>query len=219
LWPQGPRPWGYTPLGFYSGPFFAPPVRSSRAFGGGTPPAPAATTISTGLVGSQACAGAPSARTANVAPPHKRKRLLMVAIFVSLAFLRCRPTVGIPIHATFCAFVQPIQAQNRRSAKPAGAGSLCTDAVCKDARDMHGLTAGAVLDLVTAGRAVGHDEGIGGRFSQRRQQRHFGHGERNVDGLRVIAEAAGHAAATRFDGLDLEVGNEFQRRLDRSHSA
>ncbi len=56
-----------------------------------------------------------------------------------------------------------------------------------------------------------------GACADRRQQRQLAHGERHFDRVGVVAERAGHAAAARLDRLDLKIGNEPQRRLDRRH--
>src|SRR5262249_23662248 len=45
------------------------------------------------------------------------------------------------------------------------------EALREHARNMHGLPAGTVPDLVTAGGAVSNDNGVGGCFSHRGQQR------------------------------------------------
>src|SRR6478609_5653906 len=82
---------------------------------------------------------------------------------------------------------------------------------------MHGLAAGAVMNLVATAGAVGDDEIVRTGLAYRREQRQFAHGERDVDGRGAIAEGAGHAAAARLDRPDLEPGHRPQGLLDRAH--
>src|SRR5476651_700907 len=84
---------------------------------------------------------------------------------------------------------------------------------------MYRLTVGAVGDLVTAGRAVSHDQCAFVGLAHRRQQRELGHGDRRLIMLGLVAEAARHAAATRLDWTDGEVGYEGQCLLYRAHGA
>src|SRR5215813_685294 len=114
--PDAP-PLSDTTIGCFIRLFFCTAACSMRAIWSEAPPAPAATTISTGLVGSHARVGALSARTATEAAPHKRKRVLMLAIFPLLDAPRRRPWWRRWIHVAFCPFVLPIQAQNRRSSE------------------------------------------------------------------------------------------------------
>ena len=51
------------------------------------------------------------------------------------------------------------------------------------------------------------------------EQREFGHLDRGVVGVRAIAERAGHAAATGFDGFDFQFWNEPQRLFHRLERA
>ena len=62
---------------------------------------------------------------------------------------------------------------------------------------MNRLAAGAVVDLVAAGGAVGDDQRVGVGLADGGQQRQLAHRQRHVDGVGGIAEAAGHAAAAR----------------------
>ena len=82
---------------------------------------------------------------------------------------------------------------------------------------MEGVAAGAVLDLVAAGGAVGDDQRVGLGLAHGGKQRELGHLERDVDGVGAVAERAGHAAAARFDGLDRQVRDELEGRFDRGH--
>src|SRR3954447_7327817 len=65
--PDAP-PLSETIIGCFISLFFWIAACIMRAIWSEAPPAPAATTISTGLVGSQACAGAGAKTTASVAP-------------------------------------------------------------------------------------------------------------------------------------------------------
>ena len=77
--------------------------------------------------------------------------------------------------------------------------------------DVEGVASGAVGDLVTTTGAVGDDDGIG-RLADRRKHRQFGHAQRDVIVMRLIAEAAGHATARAFD-LPASVDADAVRRL------
>src|ERR1700758_7557 len=83
--PEAP-PLSETTIGCFIRLFFWMAACIIRAIWSEAPPAPAATTISTGLVGSHARAGTPSASIASAAPPYKRKRLRVFAILLSLMF-------------------------------------------------------------------------------------------------------------------------------------
>ena len=74
---------------------------------------------------------------------------------------------------------------------------------------------GAVVDLMPAGGAVGNDECILVGAPHGGQQRQLGHLDRGTIGVSAVTERAGHAAAARFDGLDLQARNEAQHLLDR----
>lgn len=76
---------------------------------------------------------------------------------------------------------------------------------------MQGLAGRTVGNLVPAAGAVGDDDGIG-RLADRRKQRQFGHAQRDVIVMRLIAEAAGHATARAFD-LPASVDADAVRRL------
>ena len=93
------------------------------------------------------------------------------------------------------------------------------EAALDDARHVDRLPSRSVPDLVAARGAVGDDDGVGRRVAHRRQQRQLTHRERHVDGVGVIAEGAGHAAATGLDRLHREFGNELEHALDRAHRA
>ena len=82
---------------------------------------------------------------------------------------------------------------------------------------MQGLAPDAVLDLVAAARAVG-DQHRARRIANRRQQRHLRHLHRYFGVLRLVAEAAGHAAAARFHGAHLQARHHGERLLHRAHA-
>src|SRR5690606_25639634 len=86
------------------------------------------------------------------------------------------------------------------------------------ARDVLGPTLRAVGDLVAATRAVGNHQVVGPRGAHRRQQCRFAHLHRHVVVLGLVAERAGHAAATRLDRLDLQRRNQPEHRADRRDS-
>src|SRR5271156_2923309 len=67
---------------------------------------------------------------------------------------------------------------------------LSSEALGEHLRHVNRGPPGAVLDLVTAGGAVGDDDRVGGCVAHRRQERQLSHGERDVDRLGMIAEAA-----------------------------
>ena len=67
------------------------------------------------------------------------------------------------------------------------------------ARDVHRLALRAVLDLVAAAGAVGDDQRVGRGLAHRGQQVRFAHLHRHLVVLGLVAEAARHAAAGRFD--------------------
>ena len=71
------------------------------------------------------------------------------------------------------------------------------------ARDMHRLAAGAVVDLVPAGGAVGDDQRVGVGLAHRRQQRQLAHRQRHVDGVGGVAEAPAMPQQLELDRLDL----------------
>src|SRR3546814_19416019 len=74
----------------------------------------------------------------------------------------------------------------------------------ENAGDMQRLALRAVLDLMTAARAVGADQRVGRRGAPRGQQRQLAHLQRYVRGIRRVAERAGPAAAAR---LYCQIGN------------
>ncbi|GCC47298.1 hypothetical protein chiPu_0031749, partial [Chiloscyllium punctatum] len=84
---------------------------------------------------------------------------------------------------------------------------------------MQRRAAAAVLDLVPAGGAVGHDQRVLIGAAHRWEQRQLGHLDRGLIGVRAVAERAGHAAAARLDGLDLEARHEAQHLLHRLERA
>ncbi len=63
--------------------------------------------------------------------------------------------------------------------------------------------------------AVGDDQRRSIRAPHGGQQRELGHVDRGLIGVSAIAERACHAATTRLDGFDLQVGNEPKHLLDR----
>ena len=73
------------------------------------------------------------------------------------------------------------------------------------ARDVQRLAAGAGFDLLPAAGAVGDDDRRR-RLPDRRQQARLGHLQRDVVVARLVAEAAGHAAARGLDQLRLAPG-------------
>ena len=87
------------------------------------------------------------------------------------------------------------------------------------ARDVKRFALGAVVDLMPAGGAVGDDQRILVGAPHGGQQRQLGHLDRGTIGVSAVTERAGHAAAARFDGLDLQVRNEAQHLLDRLEGA
>src|SRR5215207_2960992 len=70
---------------------------------------------------------------------------------------------------------------------------------------MDRLAADAIVDLVAAACAVGDDEVVAGGLAERWEERQLGHGEGDVDGLRVVAEGAGHAAAGLLVAVAVEM--------------
>ena len=104
-------------MGCFIRPFFWTASCSMRAIWSEAPPAPAATTISTGLVGSHASAALPKAGAASATAPNTRKRLQMFAIFISLGKLT-RPALAavFDIQAAFCAFATSVQGKTRPAA-------------------------------------------------------------------------------------------------------
>src|SRR5207253_8596399 len=74
--PEAP-PFSDTTMGCFIRLFFCMAVCIMRAIWSDAPPAPAATTISTGLVGSHAAADAAESATASTAPA-RRQRLLLI---------------------------------------------------------------------------------------------------------------------------------------------
>src|SRR4029078_9592306 len=63
--------------------------------------------------------------------------------------------------------------------------------------DMKRFAAGAVLDLMPAGRAVRDDDRVGSGLADGRQERQLPHLERHVDRIGAVAKGTGHAAAAR----------------------
>src|SRR5215510_5336012 len=88
--PDAP-PLSETTIGCFIRLFFCTAAWIMRAIWSEAPPAPAATTISTGLVGSQANAGAALIMAARAALPHK---LVMLAKLVIVRFLPVWPRFG-----------------------------------------------------------------------------------------------------------------------------
>ena len=80
--------------------------------------------------------------------------------------------------------------------------------------DVQCCTVRAILDLVPARGAVGDDQRGHIGPTHRRQQRQLGHFDRGLIGVGAVAERAGHAAATGFDGLDAEIRNETKYLFD-----
>src|ERR1043165_5263256 len=99
--PDAP-PFSDTTIGCFIRLFFCTADCIMRAIWSEAPPAPAATTISTGLVGSQACAGAAAKTAASVAPTatHGRDDGLRI-MGVSSDLLRVLETATLS-RVTFC---------------------------------------------------------------------------------------------------------------------
>ena len=72
------------------------------------------------------------------------------------------------------------------------------------------VAAGAVGDLVAAAGAAGGEEGVGGGGAHLGARRRARRSERHRVMLGLIAERAGHAAAGRIEGLDLETRDQLQ---------
>ena len=70
----------------------------------------------------------------------------------------------------------------------------------------------AIADLLATAGAVGDQQRRRIGRAHRRQQRELGHRHRDLEMFGLVAEGAGHAAAARLDGLDLEVGDARQQR-------
>src|SRR5215813_8853561 len=87
----------------------------------------------------------------------------------------------------------------------------------EDARDMLGLSLRPVRDLVTAARAVRHDQRVGWRAADRREQAPLGHPHRDLVMLRLVPERTRHPAAARLDHFNREAGNQLQRRDHVGH--
>ena len=85
----------------------------------------------------------------------------------------------------------------------------------KDAGDVQCAAARTVLDLMAAGRAIGHDQRVIVSLAYSGQQGCFRHVHGDIISVRAVAERAGHAAAARFDLFDLEAGDEPQDFLHR----
>ena len=98
-------------------------------------------------------------------------------------------------------------------------GPRAVEAHCEHPGDMQRCTVRAILDLVPARGTVGDDQGTGIGAAHRRQQRQLGHFDRSLIGVCAVAERAGHAAATGFDGFDTEIGNETKYLFDRLECA
>ena len=93
--PEAP-PLSDTTIGCFISPFFWIAACIIRAIWSDAPPAPAATTISTGLVGSQATAGALVSATQQAAPAQARKVLIAslaicLRIWILSSFVAFRP--------------------------------------------------------------------------------------------------------------------------------
>ena len=102
---------------------------------------------------------------------------------------------GIDLSSTAAA-TSPQRRRVRGSSLIASTRATCSASRC-----------GAVVDLVAAGGAVRHDERVGVGLAHGGQQRQLAHRQRHIDRVGAVAERAGHAAAARLHGLDLEVGD------------
>ena len=80
--------------------------------------------------------------------------------------------------------------------------------------DVQCCTVRAILDLMPARGAVGDDQRSRIGSAHRRQQLQLGHLHRGLIGVGAVAERAGHAAATGFDGFDTKIGNEAKYFFD-----
>ena len=74
-------------------------------------------------------------------------------------------------------------------------------------RRMHGLATAPVRDLAPAAGAVSNQKGVLGRGADRGKQIQLRHLHRQLVVLGLVAEGAGHAAATGLDDVGLEPGN------------
>ena len=86
---------------------------------------------------------------------------------------------------------------------------------------MAGVAAQGVGDLVAATGAAGGEERLGGCGAHPRQHAELADPERHRVMLGLVAEGAGHAAAGRIEGLDLEFGDQlqgFDRGADRART-
>ena len=81
------------------------------------------------------------------------------------------------------------------------------------------IAARSVGDLVPAARPSGDDQGVPVCRPHRGQEVELAHRHRRIVVRGFVAEGAGHAAAARRDGLDLQPGNETERALQRRHGA
>ena len=84
---------------------------------------------------------------------------------------------------------------------------------------MDGLPSCAVLDLLSAGCAVGDDEVRGAGGADGGEEGEFGHGAAGGEGFGLVAEGAGHAAAGALDHPDLEARHAGEDRLHRREGA
>ncbi len=71
-------------------------------------------------------------------------------------------------------------------------------------REVQGLAAGGLLDLLAAAETIGHDQCVRRRCADFRQHALLGDGERNVVFLRLKPEGTGHAAATGIQHFAIE---------------
>src|SRR5258706_16167300 len=93
----------------------------------------------------------------------------------------------------------------------------CGHAFGEDQCNVDRGAARSVLDLMAARCAVRDQDRIVLRPAHGRQQRELRHLERHVDGLLLIAEGAGHAAAGGFDQIDFQARHAGENFLHRSH--
>ena len=78
---------------------------------------------------------------------------------------------------------------------------LATDCFSQDLSGVHGIAAGAIVDLVTAAGAGGGDKIVWWDLPHGGQQDQLANLHGNIVVLGLIPERSGHAAAARRDGL------------------
>src|SRR4030095_4654827 len=82
---------------------------------------------------------------------------------------------------------------------------------------MNSLSFRAIVDLMTARRAIRDDQRVGVRPADRGKQRQFAHFSRNIDSTDIVAEAARHPTAARFHGFDRKLRDQAKDAFDLVH--